>query len=274
MQRAGLPGKWQGQITHEDRRSLALAELYVPPKLLRSRPRHIASVVLEDQGVAARRDHEELADHRRRQGPWLRHSLAPEWNPLRPPAASLAESQRTLSAPAAAARSRSQNSAVRGRDELRGPMARRGQWLGGRIWEEAHPSRRRARPPRHPQATTPRLALWSVSALGSGLHIFVGKGCSPSSLCLSCKFARLGDGLLERAVWALYRWWSDRQRDTRCSGSSHPPQPVRQRPNPLPLQSGCGSTSGRLLSLASSKAPGSIAGRRGNDAAGQEADYR
>ena len=39
-------------------------------------------------------------------------------------------------------------------------------------------------------------ALWSVSALGSGLHIFVGKGCSPSSLCLSCKFARLGDGLL------------------------------------------------------------------------------
>ena len=119
------------------------------------------------------------------------------------PAASLAESQRTLSAPAAAARSRSQNSAVRGRDELRGPMARRGQWLGGRIWEEAHPSRRRARPPRHPQATTPRLALWSVSALGSGLHIFVGKGCSPSSLCLSCKFARLGDGLLERAVWAL-----------------------------------------------------------------------
>ena len=183
IERAALPGKWQGQITHEDRRSLALAELYVPPKLLRSRPRHIASVVLEDQGVAARRDHEELADHRRRQGPWLRHSLAPEWNPLRPPpAASLAESQRTLSAPAAAARSRSQNSAVRGRDELRGPMARRGQWLGGRIWEEAHPSRRRARPPRHPQATTPRLALWSVSALGSGLHIFVGKGCSPSSL--------------------------------------------------------------------------------------------
>ena len=146
--RAGLPGKWQGQITHEDRRSLALAELYVPPKLLRRRPRHIASVVLEDQGVAARRDHEELADHRRRQGPWSRHSLTPEWIPLRPPpGASLVIPTHTLPPPQLHGAEGSQNSTPRGRDELRGPLARRGQWLGGKVLEEAHPSRRRARPP-------------------------------------------------------------------------------------------------------------------------------
>lgn len=134
-ERAALPGKWQGQITHEDRRSLALAELYVPPKLLRRRPRHIASVVLEDQGVAARRDHEELADHRRRQGPWSRHSLTPEWIPLRPPpGASLVIPTHTLPPPQLHGAEGSQNSTPRGRDELRGPLARRGQWLGGRSW--------------------------------------------------------------------------------------------------------------------------------------------
>ena len=51
--------------------------------------------------------------------------------------------------------------------------------------------------------------------------------------------------------------------------ATRPPAP--QHPA---LRSGCGSTSGRLLSLASSKAPGSIAGRRGNDAAGQKADQQ
>ena len=88
------------------------------------------------------------------------------------------------------------------------------------------------------------------------------------------KIRPVGDSLLRACSSGAVTWWTDRQRDARCCGSSHPPQPVRQRPNTLPLRSGCGSTSGRLLSLASSKAPGSIAGRRGNDAAGQKADQQ
>ena len=60
--------EWRGRgrssaPTYEDRLRLALGELDMAPELLRGGAGHIAAVVLEDQGVAARRHDEELRDH-------------------------------------------------------------------------------------------------------------------------------------------------------------------------------------------------------------------